>query len=173
MERSVVVMRDAYELDRRILLQRGFTLVEMMTAIMILVVLAGIGVPAYRSMIAEQKVRAAAVSLHSALLLARSEAIKLNRTVTLRPADDEEWSEGWLIADPASPNDDGRALHRERLNSAVTITSAVNSVAFRAAGRLTAVGGAAFELEAVSDSDKKRCVSIGLDGRPTTVKGGC
>lgn len=173
MERSAVVALGTHQEAQVSPLQQGFTVVELMIAILILAIMVGIGVPAYSSIVAEQKVRAAAISLHSGLLLARSEAIKLNRAVTLRPADGDEWSGGWLIADPASPNDDARALHRDRLNSYVTITSAADAVVFRASGRLTAAGAAAFELEAVSDPEKKRCVSIGLDGRPTTVKGGC
>lgn len=151
----------------------GFTLIELMLAVAILVILLGIAVPAYQSAVADQKVRAAASTLHSALLLARAEAIKLNQTVTLRPAATENWTQGWLITNPASPANDAAALHRDRLDSAVTVTSAAASLAFRASGRLTAAGGASFELESITDATKQRCVTIGLDGRPVTEKGGC
>lgn len=173
MERAVVVGLSVHSRSRSPFRQRAFTMIELMVAIAILTILMGIGIPAYRSMIADQKVRTAASSLHSALLLARSEAIKLNRTVTLRPADDEGWSEGWLVADPANPDTDASALHRDRLDGDVTVSSGAGSVAFRASGRLITVGSVTFEFEAISDPEKKRCVSIGLDGRATTEQGGC
>lgn len=168
-----MVMRGSAHLPSRALPQAGFTMVEIMVVIVLLSILMGIALPAYREMIAEQKVRGAAIALHSALLLARSEAIKLNRTVTLRPAGDEDWSDGWLVENPASTAD-ASALHRDRLDAGgVTVTTAAASVQFRAAGRLAGAGGVTFELEAVNDSERKRCVSIGLDGRPLTEPGGC
>lgn len=147
-------------------------MVELLVAIGLLGILLGIGVPAYRSMVAEQNVRGAAASLHSALLLARSEAIKLNRQVILRPATDEDWSSGWLVE--TADTTDAAALHRDRiLSEVVTVTSAAAEVKFRPSGRLTAAGDLTFELEANRDGDKKRCVTIGLDGRPVTASGGC
>lgn len=173
MERQPLVNPATARLLSRALSQAGFTMVEIMVVIILLSILMGIGIPAYRAMVAEQKVRAAAASLHSSLLLARAEAIKLNRTVTLRPAADEDWSDGWLVENPANTVD-ASALHRDRLDDGgVTITTGAGFVQFRAAGRLADAGGATFELEAVSDSEKKRCVSIGLDGRPTTERGSC
>lgn len=154
---------------------RGFTLVEMLLVIAIMAILMGIAIPTYRELVADQKVRAVATTLHSSMLLARAEAIKRNRTVRLRPADDEEWQAGWLIPDPVNVDSDTNPVHRQRLNdSAVTITTAVDQLNFRPSGRLSGVGSEVeFELESVSDATKQRCVRIGLDGRASTVKGGC
>lgn len=173
MEWPVVVSQRCCSCARGSVRQWGFSMVEVMVAIAIVAILMGIGIPAYRSMLADQKVRTAAASLHSALLLARSEAIKLNRQVTLRPAGGEEWSAGWLVADPTTPSNDARALHRDRLNGDVVVSGSVDSLEFRASGRLRTAGGATFELEVVNVPETKRCVSIGLDGRATTELGGC
>lgn len=61
----------------------GVTLIELMIVISVLVILMGIGVPSFRELIASQRVRAAASALYDSLLLARSEAIKRNNTVTV------------------------------------------------------------------------------------------
>lgn len=148
--------------------QTGFTMVEVLVVIALLGILLSIGVPAYREMIADQKVRAAAASLHSALLLARAEAIKLNNRVTVQPADDEDWSNGWLVK--VKDAADASALHRERLaEGGVTVTTAADAVEYRSSGRLFS-GNSLFELEAVSDTEKKRWVCIKLDGRPETFR---
>lgn len=149
----------------------GFSLIELITVIALLAVLMGIGMPAFRDMVADQKVRTVAASLHSSILIARAEAIKRNRTIRLRPATDEAWGDGWLIPNPASINSDTTPVHRERLNAAVTITSAATELDFRPSGR--ASGSVTFELESTTDATKKRCVSVGLDGRATTERGGC
>ncbi len=149
----------------------GFSLIELITVIALLAVLMGIGIPAFRDMVADQKVRTVAASLHSSILVARAEAIKRNQVIRLRPANDEEWGDGWLIPNPASVNSDTAPVHRERLNAVVTITSAATELDFRPSGR--ASGNATFELESTTDATKKRCVSVGLDGRATTERGGC
>nr|WP_298144353.1 GspH/FimT family pseudopilin [uncultured Pseudomonas sp.] len=149
----------------------GFSLIELITVIALLAVLMGIAIPAFRDMVADQKVRTVAATLHSSILLARAEAIKRNRTIRLRPATGDAWGDGWLIPDPASVNSDSAPIHRERLNAVVTITSAATELDFRPSGR--ASGNVTFELQSTTDATKKRCVSVGLDGRATTERGGC
>ena len=64
---------------------RGFTLVELLTVVVILAVLAMIAAPSLRELSVSQRVQMAAMDLNTSLLRARSEAIKQNTDVTLSP----------------------------------------------------------------------------------------
>ncbi|WP_168927523.1 GspH/FimT family pseudopilin [Nitrincola alkalilacustris] len=154
-------------------LQNGFTLIESMVAIAIVAILVMVAIPGFQTLIAEQQVRAAATDLHTSMLIARSEAIKRNQTITLRPASGESWADGWLIPNPATPGSDDDPVNRERLTSSVAINSSVSALNFRPSGRLTIAGDVNFELESSLKSDSKRCLIIGLDGRAAITKGGC
>lgn len=71
----------------------GFTLVELMVAIAILALLTTIAVPSFNQMIASNRLTTQTNGLIAAMNIARSEAIKLNRTVSLcriaEPDDDD------------------------------------------------------------------------------------
>lgn len=60
---------------------RGFTLVEMVVVMAILAVLLGLGMPSYRTYMANQRVSAAAEVFMAGLQMARAEAVKLNQRV--------------------------------------------------------------------------------------------
>lgn len=60
------------------MLQRGFTLIEVMVVVMVAAILFGIAAPSIRSMIDSAKVKGAAESVLSGLRYARSEAINRN-----------------------------------------------------------------------------------------------
>ncbi|MFZ6674974.1 GspH/FimT family pseudopilin [Undibacterium sp. Xuan67W] len=95
--------------------QSGFTLIELMLVIVIVGVLASIGIPSYRTFISTSKIAAATSSLHGALLLARTEAIKRGKNVTIcrsetantaapscsttnsLPVSNSGWADGWII----------------------------------------------------------------------------
>lgn len=151
---------------------QGFTLVELLMSLVVLSILLAIGIPSFKSMIADQRVRAATTDLQSALTLARVEAVKRGVVVTLRPASGQEWAQGWLIQNPATGNDTN-PLFKYSLGGGVGIDSAVSQVAFRPSGRLSAGSVVTFEVTASQDSEKVRCVSLGIDGRATSAKGGC
>lgn len=89
---------------------RGFTLVEMMVVIAIVAIIATLALPSYRNLIASNKVTAASEELYSALLFAKSEAIKRNQTVIVCQSDSPnstaanaacstgtDWSTGWIV----------------------------------------------------------------------------
>lgn len=141
----------------------GFTVIELMIALAILSILIGIATPAFKGMVNSQRVKTAAADLHASLLQARSEAVKRNQRVLIRPASGETWSDGWLVSDPATPDSDTNPLFRHRIASGVQITSAADEIEFRPNGRVSA--GATLAVESSVDSSKTRCVEIGLDGR--------
>ncbi len=80
--------------------QRGFTLIELMVAIAVLSILLSMAAPSFQSLIAQSRLTAISTQLRSALLTARSEAIKSNRQVTVCASEDQSscsngsWSSG-------------------------------------------------------------------------------
>ena len=86
----------------------GFTLIEMMTAILILAILVGLAVPSFNNASLSGKLTGFANDLLASSQLARSEAIKRNVAVTMCASSDgstcddpEGWETGWIVvADP-------------------------------------------------------------------------
>jgi type IV fimbrial biogenesis protein FimT len=83
---------------------RGFTLMELMVTITIAAILAGLAVPSFRELIANNRLKSHTSALHTTLLQARSEAIKRNgRVVLCKSADGATcttaggWQQGWIL----------------------------------------------------------------------------
>jgi prepilin-type N-terminal cleavage/methylation domain-containing protein len=76
--------------------QRGFTLIELMVTMAVLVILITIGVPSFNDLVQNQRVKTAVSELHSSLIFARSEAIKRNAEVTIT-RNGASWSNGWNV----------------------------------------------------------------------------
>ncbi len=145
---------------------RGFTLIELLIVVSVLAVLLGIGVPSFRSIIAGQRIKNASFEVYAALVLARSEAINRNATVTITPAGGN-WTNGWTVASGAS------VIRRQDTYPNITINGPV-SIGFNAMGRMTGAAAQQISLAATgTDSPAFRCVSIDLSGRPTTKNGTC
>lgn len=86
---------------------KGFTLVELIIALLILSVVVGIGIPSFQSFIRNHQLTSRANSLIVAMQVARSEAVARGRpvsacpsTVSTEPAtcDSTDWAGGWLVA---------------------------------------------------------------------------
>ena len=83
--------------------QSGFTFAEAMVVIAILSILLSIAAPSFQSLITQSRLTAISTELRSALLTARSEAIKSNRQVTLCASEDKStcsngsWSSGSIV----------------------------------------------------------------------------
>ncbi|GAB2621517.1 GspH/FimT family pseudopilin [Novilysobacter erysipheiresistens] len=96
----------------------GFTLIELMTALAVLVITLTIGVPAFAGL--QQRARAATAYhlLTSSLAIARLGAVKRGEAVGVCPStngssceDDTSWDGGWIVfsdpdrtGQPAAPN---------------------------------------------------------------------
>jgi len=76
-------------------LQRGFSLVEVMIAIMVLALIINFGVPAMNSFLERNRLKSAAEEIYSQLQYARSESIKQNRALYMKFSADG--TTGWSL----------------------------------------------------------------------------
>ncbi len=82
---------------------RGFTLIELLVTVAVLIVLLLVGVPEYRRMTENNRQVSAINSIVGDLNLARTEAVKQGRTVTLcgstdgATCDTANWESGWIV----------------------------------------------------------------------------
>lgn len=81
---------------------QGFTLVELMIMLVVAAILLTIGIPSYQDLVQNNRRVTAVNELVSGLHLARSEAFKRNRTVSVCPSADGvdcggTWASGWLV----------------------------------------------------------------------------
>lgn len=80
----------------------GFTLIELMVVVILLVVMATIAIPSFQSFIQNNRVTSKTNELFSALNLARSEALKTQRPVAACASSDGSsctggWGDGWIV----------------------------------------------------------------------------
>lgn len=145
---------------------RGFTLVELLTVVCILVVLAMIAGPAFTEFTAQQRVQVAATDLFTSLLRARSEAIKQNTDVTLTPVG--TWNGGWVVAVGGTNID----THSAPANIAISELNSLGAVTYRNSGRVSTATPPKFTF-AASQTNTKRCVAVSLSGEPVVTKAAC
>jgi type IV fimbrial biogenesis protein FimT len=136
--------------------EQAFSLIEVMVVVAILAILTTIGAPAYRDMIENQRARDAASALHASMILARSEAMKRNISVTVTPNNADNWANGWQIE---NPNIVGTIESQPALSN-LTILGPAN-VIYRSSGRTQA--SASFTATSGSHN---RCVDVDISGRP-------
>jgi type IV fimbrial biogenesis protein FimT len=145
----------------------GFTLIEVMVVLAIMVILSAIAAPSFKSLVAGQRARAASMDLYAALTLARSEAVKRNTQVTLRP-DTASWQGGWSIP---NPSDTGHPVTVHGAVAGATITGP-DAVVYLPNGRVNSDSPPSFDI-ALDGAATHRCVQVDLSGRPRLLATGC
>ncbi len=163
---------------------RGLTLLETMVVIGLAAILATIAIPSYLRFMTENRMASEMNSFETALMLARSEAIKRGEEVTLCTSTSgtdcsiaSNWNAGWLIysnpqnqSDVPDPADiirtDGGFTNTDTLvGSNTTLDHAVSftGLGILVPGELT---GGNFDLETQPpDSSLTRCLTIGPGGQ--------
>jgi type IV fimbrial biogenesis protein FimT len=95
---------------------RGFTLLELMTAVLVLGILIAMAAPSFRDMSRNNRIAATQNDLVTALAVARSEALRSSTKVSVCPSSDStdcsgdtDWSVGWIVftdaGDPGEVDD--------------------------------------------------------------------
>ena len=142
----------------------GFTLVELLTVVTILLVLAILAGPAFTELMAQQRVQVATTDLFTSLLRARSEAIKQNTDVTLAPSG--TWNGGWVVAVG------GASIDTHAATPNIAISGNVSPVIYRNSGRVSGATRPQFSLSATQTS-LARFVCVNLSGEPVIRKTAC
>lgn len=159
---------------------RGFTAIEFLIAMTLATLLVVLAVPAWRAMLVELRLRAAAGALHGALLLARREAILRGGLVVACPGgasgcSDGDWETGWVVfVDADGDREPGVDESILRINPGIEhlrITSAAarRRLAFYANG--TAPGSnATLQLCAPGNAAPGRQIRVSNSGRIRQVR---
>lgn len=165
----------------------GFTLIELMVAVALLAIMAGIAVPSFAAFISNYRATAAANDMLQALTLTRGEALKRGRRVTLLPVS-SDWTKGWIIFvdtdnDLALDNGETTIFKHEALPVNITAAAAggasqpfgVNYVTFDGTGypRTTtggALSGGIVLTDSTGSATNVRTLCVSTYGRPRIVR---
>lgn len=144
-------------IHNRVSQQSGFTLVELIIALLVVAVIVGFGVPSFQNMARNSEMTTRTNSIIAALQVARAEAVRRGRPVSVCPSNDAQncvaggnWAEGWIVFVDANSN--GAAaiseiLRVEEGSSQVTTNAGPDFIRFMGNGlRDTSVVNTAQEI---------------------------
>jgi len=165
----------------------GFTLLELMTSIVVLAILLAIGVPSFRSVIHNNRIAGSTNELVTALTYARSEAMKRGDPVTVCASTDEavcagdtNWSTGWIVfvdTDGNGTRGVGEPLIQVwgAVGGGLALDASTEFIRYTSTGLTDPVNSnGSFELMKPGyGGDKARCVRIGGTGRISTERSTC
>lgn len=168
----------------------GFTLIELMIALVVGSILLAMTVPSFQSAMKNNRNDTQADLLYGSLMVARSEAVTRNSSVTVCKksvsADTcvttDDWSYGWLIfADTDSDQvvDGGETIisKQAEISGSIKITSDANFVTFIATGGMStdatlSSGSFSFKVcDEGNDQNYMREVKLNITGRAQKYKG--
>jgi type IV fimbrial biogenesis protein FimT len=142
----------------------GFTIIELMITVSVVAVLAAAALPSYKWLTATQRVKNGSTDLYLALILARSEAIKRNASVTITRAG-AGWEGGWTITDASATT-----LESHGVINGVSIGTTPASIVYLGTGRISGGTAPSFTITSSAMASEKRCVKAALSGRPYIEK---
>jgi type IV fimbrial biogenesis protein FimT len=148
---------------------RGFTLIELVTTITVMAILAGIALPSFSAFIASQRIRNVSFDLMAAITLARSQAVTRNGNVSLQKIG-TAWDGGWKVSDGTLTFHNQEAYK----NLSITDSAGLGAITYGKDGR-TVTAGTRFTIAPATavSGVSARCVSIGLSGVPSSSTGAC
>ena len=159
--------------------QHGFTIIELMVALAVAMIVLGMGVPSFRSLIQTNATATEVNNLATALHLARSEAVGRGVEVTLSPLGGGNWANGWVVGidsdeDDVFPEAGEPVLRSFPAVEMVNITGAPARVEFRPTGEVGAL--ASFTLlpsHCNDNNNRQRTLSVAMAGYVDLTRHAC
>ena len=172
--------------------QIGFTLIELLITVVVVAVLVAIAAPSFRLMLLNNQSQALGEELVSAIQLARSEAVKRAKFVTLCPSSDGTscgggWSGGAIVVvDDATSSAASAAVittpatdvlrYIEWPAGGTTITGP-NLLRYQSMGSMASIGGATSETFSahITDCEGKKAteITVGIAGMVDVKRTDC
>ncbi|RFF31098.1 GspH/FimT family pseudopilin [Wenzhouxiangella sediminis] len=171
--------------------QRGFTILELLITIALLAILLSVAVPSFLSAIQNSRMTASANDLVTAFQLARSEALKRKRPISVCSSSDGatcggSWEQGWIVviddedaAGEATVSEEEVLRVWGSLGGGATIAGddAADFVRYLPDGQIDIAPGVTppeYEMR-IPDctGDKQRNISIGRTGRASAERVEC
>ena len=149
---------------------RGFTMVELLTVMSILVIILGVMAPSFSEFLAAQQAKGLSYDLTGDLMLARNEALKRNASVTISPAV-AGWAQGWSVVSVSGGVPESLSTRNPAAQS-VTITCAPATITFDFNGRVSSPAATTVRIT-ISSQSSSRCVQLDPSGRARAVHGAC
>ena len=162
--------------------QRGFTLIELMVTLVVLVVLLGVGIPSFNNWVVSTRMDTATMNLAGILKQARSEAVSRQSVITLAPKAGG-WTEGLtMYTDTDAGGNTAYSAANDTLIkdlefsmggiSASTSTNAAAYISFTSGGLLNE-GNNSVEIVLCDSTEEEGGSSITVNpvGRTSIVKG--
>lgn len=120
----------------------GFTLIELMVTIAVLAIVISIAIPSFSTVLLNNRVSTTAHAVQSSMQVARSEAVKRKKIVTLCRAnsaldeceDGADWNSGWLLVLGSE------VLRVWQPSSGLTVTGPEKGIDFLGNGMIRAPG---------------------------------
>lgn len=167
-------------------LQKGFTVIELMIVLVVTAVLLAIAIPGFQNVIRSSLLASGADEFAASLSLARSKAIMARRNVRLCPSSNgttcttsDAWTVGWIMF----VDNDGNGLPAQyelvqaigAMDSRISLTTPsafTQFIQFRPTGIVQGNAGTTGQFSFCSGDyhDHSRLVGISVSGRVTTQK---
>jgi type IV fimbrial biogenesis protein FimT len=163
----------------------GMTLIELLTAMLVLAILMGLAVPTFSDFAANSRTSAATSDLVTALNVARSEALRRSNLVVACASDDladcsgaTNWSGGWIVFSDA--NGDGNVDADELLQTWTGVQSGIETRAtadravYNAMGMAQGAAGITFDIKKTGCSGPRaKRIVMSISGSLRTTKVAC
>lgn len=168
-------------------LTRGFTLIELMVTVVVLGLLMTIAVPSFTDMIRNHRSLTAADELTSALNLARVEAVKRGKRVSICPSTNgtscsgTSWQGGWITFVDAAASDTsstasvatgGVINRRVGMPTGATATGTASFIRFSGLGYSPISSNILVKVTSCT-GNSARTISVSASGRIAVQKTAC
>jgi type IV fimbrial biogenesis protein FimT len=144
----------------------GFTIIELMLTIAVLGIIVTLAVPSFNNFILKTRVNSASTEIQMSLLLARSEAVKRNATISITPINTADWTLGWDVTFVDGGGVTRKLKTQAAYTGAMTVVGPAAAVAFGRDGRLTSTA-ATFTVSVPGNTRvTAKNVVVDVSGRP-------